>query len=76
MSAALPLSLFPILQPLHQLGPRFGELLIQNVFSVLDQADKLAYRVAGAASDVYERDEFPGKPKRMRWSALLWWLAG
>ena len=34
---------------------------------VLDQADKLAYRVAGAASDVCERDDFPEKPKRMRW---------
>ena len=35
---------------------------------VLDQADKLAFRVAGANSALYERDEFPDKPKRMRWT--------
>ena len=35
---------------------------------VIDQADKLAYRVAGAAAAVYERDDFPDKPKRMRWT--------
>ena len=35
---------------------------------VLDQADKLSFRVAGAAAAVYDRDDFPDKPKRMRWS--------
>jgi hypothetical protein len=35
---------------------------------VIDQADKLAYRVAGPAAAVYDRDEFPDKPKRMRWT--------
>jgi hypothetical protein len=35
---------------------------------VLDQADKLAFRVAGANSALYDRDEFPEKPKRMRWT--------
>jgi hypothetical protein len=34
---------------------------------VLDQADKLAYRVAGAERQFYEWDAFPDKPKRMRW---------
>lgn len=35
---------------------------------VLGQADKLAYRIAGAAAAVYEREDFPDKPLRMRWS--------
>ena len=40
---------------------------------MLDQADKLAIRVAGANSALYDRDEFPEKPKRMRW-ATYWRL--
>ena len=35
---------------------------------MLDQADKLSFRVAGAAAAVYDRDDFPEKPKRMRWT--------
>jgi len=35
---------------------------------MLDQADKLAVRVAGADSAFYDRDDFPEKPKRMRWT--------
>jgi hypothetical protein len=40
---------------------------------VIDQADKLSFRVTGAAAAVYERDDFPDKPKRMRW-AIYWKL--
>ena len=35
---------------------------------VLDQADKLALRIAGANGALYDRDDFPDKPKRMRWT--------
>jgi len=35
---------------------------------MLDQADKLSFRVAGSDAASYERDEFPEKPKRMRWT--------
>jgi hypothetical protein len=35
---------------------------------MLDQADKLSFRVAGTAAAAYERDDFPEKPKRMRWT--------
>ena len=34
----------------------------------IDQADKLSFRVAGANSAFYDRDDFPDKPKRMRWT--------
>ena len=35
---------------------------------MLDQADKLSFRVAGRDAASYEREDFPEKPKWMRWS--------
>jgi hypothetical protein len=34
----------------------------------LSQADKLAMRVAGGRRELIDGDDFPEKPKRMRWS--------
>jgi hypothetical protein len=32
------------------------------------QANKLALKICGGDRDLYDGDEFPGKPKRMRWA--------
>jgi hypothetical protein len=39
----------------------------------LSQADKLAMRMAGGRRELFDGDEFPEKPKRMRW-ATYWRL--
>ena len=31
------------------------------------QADKLALKICGGDREIYDGDEFPEKPKRMRW---------
>ena len=46
------------------------ETWCQRAFS---QADKLAMRMAGGRRELFDGDEFPEKPKRMRW-ATYWRL--